>query len=182
MYQGEILIREMDRLRNKLDRRGLHTLETGSVRNTEDRYQIGDGWSTVTFGFQAEEFGGTAASVDLDVEAAIELLERYGLTHRVALYQGYSIDLLAQFIERQIRYDLILLDSDNDAQLILHEYLLARRLLRGGGTIVVDDVDLESDTVLKGHALVPWLDDHDIEYSIEQRDGGGFSTGMLITR
>lgn len=171
----------MDRLRNKFDRRELHTLETGSIRNTGEPYRRGDGWSTLTFAAQVDQFGGGATSIDLNIDAAHQVLSDNGLRRKVNLIPGYSIDIMAAMLyELPTRFDLILLDSDNDPGLILHEYLIAKRLLRGGGVIIVDDVDPQSTTVMKGHALQPWLDEHAIGYHIQQREGNGFTTGMMV--
>jgi predicted O-methyltransferase YrrM len=76
-------------------------------------------------------------------------------------------------------FDVAYLDSDNDAQLILHEYFLARHLVKKGGLIMVDDVDMDSPVVLKGHAVVPWLDQHGIPYTIQTRTGDKLKTGVL---
>lgn len=181
MRQEDILIREMDRLRNKLDRRELHVLETGSIRNTGEPYRRGDGWSTLAFAVQTQIFGGSTTSIDLNVDAAHQVLTDNGVRRQVSLIPGYSIDVLAALLdESKTRFDLILLDSDNDPNLILHEYFIAKRLLRGGGVIIVDDVDPQSTTVMKGHALQPWLDEHGVEYHIQQREGNGFTTGMMV--
>jgi predicted O-methyltransferase YrrM len=135
----------------------------------------------LTFAAQVAEFGGTATSIDLNVDAADQVLGQNGLRRQVTLIPGHSIDVLAALLyESPMRFDLILLDSDNDPGLILHEYLIAKRLLRGDGIIVVDDVDPHSTTVMKGHALQPWLDEHGIEYHIQQREGNGFTTGMMV--
>lgn len=181
MRQSEILVRELERLRNKLDRLDLHILETGSIRNTGEPYRLGDGWSTLTFAQQVASHGGTATSIDLNVDAAKQVLSDRGLERQVTLLPGHSIDLMAALLAASAtRFDLILLDSDNDPNLILHEYFIAKRLLRGGGVIVVDDVDPQSATVMKGHALQPWLDEHQISYHIQRRQGNGFTTGMMV--
>lgn len=124
--------------------------------------------------------GGMVTSVDLDVSTAAKVLQNHELDPYVKLIRGYSIEVLTDMLLSGQEFDVILLDSDNDPRLILHEYMIAKRLLSDGGIIIVDDVDLESTTVLKGHALQPWLDDHDVAYRIKPRVGNGFTTGMMI--
>jgi len=78
---------------------------------------------------------------------------------------------------------LAYLDSDNDPTLILCEYLLVTRLMPSGGIVLVDDVNLAAGSEsLKGHAVVPWLERHNQPFTIVQRQGQGYRTGVLITR
>ncbi len=78
---------------------------------------------------------------------------------------------------------LAYLDSDNDPTLILCEYLLVTRLMPSGGIVLVDDVNLAvGSESRKGHAVVPWLEKHGQPFTIVQRQGQGYKTGVLITR
>ena len=73
---------------------------------------------------------------------------------------------------------MILLDSANDSDLILNEYLLAQHL--GPGLILVDDVEPGSATVVKGHKLLPWLEASGARWRMLRRTGAGsFSVGVL---
>jgi predicted O-methyltransferase YrrM len=80
------------------------------------------------------------------------------------------------------KVDVVLLDGANDAQRTLDEFLVARKILRSPGLIIVDDVDMSSQEVVKGHLLVPHLDSEGIPYRIVTREGDGFSTGVLVFR
>jgi hypothetical protein len=59
---------------------------------------------------------------------------------------------------------------------------LARKLVRSPGLILVDDVDLGSQGVVKGHLVVPWLESQEIPYEIVRREGEFYSTGVLKVR
>lgn len=183
MHLSVLLTNELYALSGRIGRNELDILETGSIRGTEERYHQNDGWSTLTFAKHVDTYGGSLTSIDLDILAAEQVLSRHDLLHCTDLVQGYSVDVLADLLispERQQSFDVILLDSDNDGLLILHEYMLARRLLKEGGLILVDDVDPRSTEVVKGEKLVPWLDAAGTPYRLETRTGDGYSTGVLV--
>lgn len=159
----------------------LQILETGTIRQDTEAHRLGDGWSTVAFAGHVAEYGGHVTSVDLHVDTAEKVLTRERLADHVTLRQGYSIDWMASMLAAGQRFDVILLDSENDAQLILHEYMLATKLLLHPGLILVDDVVPGSADVVKGQQLLPWLDSHKMEYSITPRTGGGVRSGVLAT-
>jgi predicted O-methyltransferase YrrM len=167
-------------LRGKLGR-PLDIVEIGSIRSAVNRYRADDGWSTLTFAEHVEDHGGTLTSIDLNIDAARTVLARHGLLDLVLLVRGLSIDVLAGMVAAGDGpgVDVVYLDSDNDANLVLHEYLLASRLVRTPGLIMVDDVDLGSATVVKGHKLVPWLDRTNTPYQVVRRSGDTYTTGVL---
>lgn len=161
---------------------GLDILETGTIRGEGEQYRIGDGWSTVAFAEHVRDHGGSVTSIDLDVSTARKVLEEQDLDGYVTLIEEHSIQALSKLLAAGSRFGVVLLDSDNDPKLILHEYLIAVRMLRGPGVLMVDDVDLASGMVLKGHQIVPWLDSENVPYEIVRRDAGGYTTGVLIAR
>lgn len=179
-----IIRSELTALTERTERETLDIVETGTIRDTGDQYRSGDGWSTVAFAEHVRDHGGTFKSIDLDVSVAREVLAGHPdhLDQHVALMQGHSIQTLGRFAFLGYHFDVALLDSDNDAQLILHEYLIVSTMLRHPGLLLVDDVDLDSETVLKGHRLAPWLDREGVPYEIIQRDCGGYTTGVLVAR
>lgn len=163
----------------------LSILETGTIRAEGENYQINDGWSTMTFALNVAQYGGRVTSIDLDTRVATKVLAEHGLLGHVKLIEAHSIDALAELLCDQDPialepYHLIYLDSDNDAELILHEFLIARRMVRAPGYILVDDVDMSSEDVVKGHALVPFLKRHRIDFRIEERRSDDYVTGILV--
>lgn len=178
MHQSDILNAELSRVRERLGKDDLYILETGTIRGDTDNYHQGDGWSTLTFARHAAQFGGHVTSIDLKTDVSDRVLRQHGVRDQVTLVESHSIDALARLVSLDtVKFDVILLDSDNDARLILHEYLVAQYLLAPLGTVLVDDVDLNSTGVVKGHDLVPWLG---VEPRIERREGNGYSTGVLV--
>lgn len=181
MHMSELLKRELDSHRERTGKTSLSTLETGTIRNEGERYQINDGWSTLTFAEYAKETDGSHTGIDLSIVAATNVLLKHNLLNGVKLIEGYSVDVLGEMlVGAELQFDVILLDSDNDPNLILHEYMLARHMLAPGGLLLVDDVDLESTGVVKGHAIAPWLARHGLTYRIEERTGDGYRTGVLV--
>jgi predicted O-methyltransferase YrrM len=161
---------------------GKTIVETGTIRSADDQYRIGDGWSTMALAEHARDHGGTVTSIDLDVSIARGVLAQQGLDGYVTLIEGHSVQVLARLAAEGRKFDVALLDSDNDAQLILDEYLVVSAMLQRPGLLLVDDVDLGSELVFKGHRLVPWLDREGVPYEIVQRDCAGYTTGVLIAR
>lgn len=159
-----------------------YIVETGTIRGEADQYRTGDGWSTLALAEQVRNHGGMVTSIDLCVSTARKVLIQNDLAQHVELIEGHSIQVLTQLAITGRQFDVILLDSDNDAQLILDEYLVASTMLRRPGLLIVDDVNLESAMVVKGHKIVPWLDREGVSYEIVQRDAGGYMTGVLVAR
>lgn len=176
---SELLIRELDALRARLGRDELKILETGCIRVADPSYQDSDGWSTLAFARYVKEYGGTLDSIDLDTTVAETVLNDEGLA--ATFHSGYSIEVLARFAVKLEDFDVIMLDTENDAQLILHEYLVAKHLVRDKGLIVFDDIDMsEGSGAVKGHQVVPWLDGEGVTYRMEQRVSDQYITNMVF--
>lgn len=198
MHMNELLNGELERLAARLDRRKLAILETGCIRNGGEQYRINDGWSTWTFAKWVQDNGGWSESIDLDVSVAHMVLMRDGLMKEgpgleptqegsirssgITLHQGYSVDVLVKFLEEggPRQYDVILLDSDNDPNLILHEFFVAKHLIRPEGIILIDDVGGTEGDATKGDAIVPWADTHSIPYRTLTRTGDGYVTSVVV--
>jgi predicted O-methyltransferase YrrM len=161
----------------------LHILETGTLRSDNEPGRIGDGWSTIWFAERARDRGGVFRSVDLDVKAARAALSRRALQDYVQLMEGHSIECLGRLLKESTYLDVILLDSENDGQLIFHEFLLARQLLREGGLLLIDDVQIPGTPLtgaLKGSVVLPFLMERRIRYRLRERRGwNGYRTGVL---
>lgn len=188
MHMHEIIANELELFRSRCypdqPRAGFSILETGTIRYDTEDHRQGDGWSTEAFARDCMGRGeGHVTSIDLHIETADRVLTRLSpnLRELVTLRQGYSIEWMAAMLEAGQRFDVILLDSDNDPTLILHEYMLAEKLLRRPGLILVDDVVPGSTTVLKGQRLLPWLAAYrGIDNpTIVPRTGNGFMSGVL---
>lgn len=166
--------------------RPLTICETGTIRGDRVEEREGDGWSTIFFAERVKRLHMTdsraVVSIDIAVEAADKVLTEQGLRDWVELRQGYSVDHLAFALSKGQRYDVILLDSDNDAELILHEFMIAQYLINAGGTIFIDDVRLthHADDARKGLLVWPWILDHRLPHRVYERGGwNGYRTGVL---
>lgn len=185
MHLSEIITGELQALRERTGREVLRTLETGTIRNVADEYRQNDGWSTLTFAKEAARTGGRHTGIDLSLTAVTSVLLARDLMERVTLIEGYSISELAEMIrgDQPDQFDVILLDSDNDSDLILHEFMIARHLLAPDGVLFVDDVYPGSRHVLKGNKIVPYLDSIGVQYDLMERTGRpGFTSGFMIVR
>lgn len=184
MHLSDLFKKELAGFRERTGRTALTMMETGTIRNEGVNYQQNDGWSTVTLAEDVRDNGGSLLSIDLSVAASENVLTRLGLREHVGYRQGYSVDVLADILslppEDRPSYDVVLLDSDNDDNLILHEFLVVQHLMAPGCLLLIDDVDLHSTGVVKGHAIAPWLERHGIQYRIEARTGDGYQTGVLV--
>lgn len=175
-----VLAEEMRHLAERLGRSAFKILETGAIRHTEEEYHVNDGWSTLTFAEHVATSGGHLTSIDLDITPSHTVLAAHGLREYVRLMHAYSIEAMAALIKNgECDFDLIFLDSDNDAELILHEYFIAQHMINRPGLILVDDVDLDTPDVKKGDDLIPYLETHHIAYRMLERTGDGLKTGVL---
>lgn len=177
----QLIFDALAELRRRTGWRDLDILETGTIRNSAEEYRDGDGWSTLAFAEDVAANGGSLTSVDLNTAHAEQVLEAHGLMDGVTLLTGYSIDLLGRALTQRHKYEVIFLDSDNDAQLILHELMLARLMAKKGALLMLDDIalDKESDAV-KGVRAIPYLEAAGIEHKVLTRDGGSHSTGFCV--
>ena len=198
MHMNDLLNSELEALADRSGHRGMKILETGCIRNGGEQYRINDGWSTWTFAQWVKKNGGVSMSVDLDVSVAHMVLMNDGLmedgpgleptqegaivTKNVILHQGYSVDVLGKLLVEMgpSVFDVILLDSDNDPNLILHEFFVAKHLVREGGLIMIDDVGGTEGDATKGDAIVPWADTHSIPYRTLTRTGDGYVTSVVV--
>lgn len=200
MHMSKLLNAELEQFSNGLGRRDLRILETGCIRNDAETYRINDGWSTLTFAEWVRDNGGSSTSIDLDVAAAHRVLKRESLiggeltvdpghngsftSNRITLIQGYSVRVLANMLAQGDKhsFDLILLDSENDPDLILHEFFIARHLVIPGGLIMIDDVSLDpsSPDGSKGDAVVPWAEANGLPVRKVVRTGEGYVTNVVV--
>ena len=181
-HLSKVLVTELDAFRKRTGRDSLKILETGTIRGTEEQYHHNDGWSTLTLAEYVRDNGGSLTSIDLDINAATTVLTRHGLLEHVNLVQGHSIDVLSRDVadHQEDSLDVVFLDSDNDASLIMNEFFLAKLLMRHPALVLVDDVEPGSPGVVKGHQIMPWLDQNNVPYRLERRTGDLYSTGVLV--
>jgi hypothetical protein len=177
---ADLIDTHLAKLRSKLGKKDLTMVETGSIRSAEIRFRDGDGWSTVALASNTKVHGGSATSIDLDTSVASQVLAAHGLYDSTQLIDGHSIDVFADFLAQGRKFDFILLDSENDAQLILHEWYLAKRMINPGGIIMIDDVEPGSKEVLKGNDLIPHLNLHKIPYKLHKRSKVRITTGVAV--
>jgi len=188
MHLHEILDIELARF----DGYPLRVIETGTIRGSTERSRIGDGWSTEYFARrQAQYPAGKFVSIDLDTTVADQVLTSLGLRDSAILIRDHSISALAtlaikSFTGRDLgSTDVIFLDSDNDAMLIFHEFLIAFAMVHGPpvGLIIVDDIAINdsSKDAHKGDLVVPYVRDHGLKHHIVTRAGcAGYQPGVLV--
>ena len=185
MHLSEILKAELNAFRERTGKTRLDILETGTIRGAGDNYRQGDGWSTITFAEYVKANGGSVTSIDLETDTASTVLKANRLASHVKLVKASSVDVLEEMAAKKAKtskgsLDVVFLDSANDADLTLREFRVASLLMRSPGLIMIDDVDMASHEVVKGHKVVPWLDAKGAQYRIIERVGDGFNTGVLV--
>ena len=160
-------------------RTDVHVLETGTIRDSAHKGFVGDGWSTLYFGNTFRE----TVSIDLDISVACGVLRAEKLLDRVDLIQGDTRIELPKLMESNRQFDIVFLDSDNNADLIFDEFQIARQMTKSRGLIVIDDVELPDTTfgALKGSRVIAWLVEHRVPFTLHERSGwNGYRTGVLV--
>lgn len=175
-----ILRRELAGLQERSGKKAVDVLEVGTIRESAEEARAADGWSTLCFAEHAAVYGGHIVGVDLDVTAATQVLTRHGVADRVELLTGSSVEVLPRLIAEGRSFDVVFLDSDNDADLVMREYSLARELVRRGGLIMADDMDQGDPWVFKGLKLIPYLKQKGIAYRIDRREAPWGGRDVLI--
>lgn len=152
------LIPILNTLKQKED---LIIVETGAIRNPNLKYAVGDGWSTYWIAKWVKENGGKFISIDLDTRVAKEFITKLGLQNFVNFLEGNSLELLPTL---PTQVSLVLLDSANDADHILAEFLLIENRAR---VCVIDDTIMGSTEVVKGQKVIPYAQK---KYNIKFKD------------
>lgn len=159
------LINELQAVYERLDR-PLVIVETGTIRRTEPEYEAGDGHSTRYIAEWVKKTGsiftGSAFhSIDNDISIANKyLLDLMGLRIYVFLKEGNSLDWLPKFKH----IDFCYIDSANDAENTLQEFLIAWPKITPGGCLMVDDCNEASEELFKGDKLIPHLREKNINF------------------
>jgi hypothetical protein len=167
------------------DGRSIEILETGTIRGPTERSKIGDGWSTLFFAERSKHVGGSLISIDLDVSVARDVLRGYDVYEKVELVEGHSIRRLTELVRRGFQADVVLLDSDNDAMLTLHEFMIVQSLVRPGGIVMIDDVRTpdQPPAAVKGNLVWPYIKGLGWECTTMTRHGwNGYVTNVLIAK
>ena len=136
-------------------------VETGTIRAFGDAGLIGDGHSTLKFADYCSKFGGKVYSVDIDPEAVALsswMVSRKYPDVEVNVIHSDSVAFLESFDEP---IDVLYLDSDNDANLILNEAKAALGCLHEDSIILIDDCFNENEYhVEKGSLAIPFLEEN----------------------
>lgn len=159
----------------------LNIVETGTIRGTSEPSRVGDGWSTQFFA--QWPYLNHLDAIDLNTKT-VPLVLTTSEMRSVRLHEGHSISKLSfMLVSGGHDYDIAFLDSDNDAQLILHEFLIAEHLVDADGLIIIDDVRMPEhpEGAKKGDLVWPWIKEHGYKWHIREREGwAGYKTGVLV--
>ena len=138
-------------------------VETGTIRDTSARYELGDGHSTKHIcTFVKEHPHCVFYSIDLHTDVCNDYLKKKNLRQYVQLIEGNSLDILPT-----LSFDIAYLDSDNDSELIFKEFVIAKN--KGVKLIIVDDVDPSNPELKKGIQVMEYLDAHNLKYQLLPR-------------
>lgn len=172
----------------KFGHNALRIVETGTIRGTNEPSRVGDGWSTQFFAhWLAEHDGGELIAIDLHT-ATVPMVLTEDEMKRVVLRQGHSIAELSHLLSMRdtLDVDVAFLDSDNDAQLILHEFMIARELVCKGGLIIIDDVHMPhhpsaEPRAKKGDLVWPYVRELSLPHRVHEREGwASYRAGVLV--
>lgn len=153
MHRIELLLNTLEELQES--RGDLVIVEIGTIRNVTSAYEEGDGHSTRLIAEFIRDSGRNHSftSIDLETNVARGYLERLHLSQYVTLVEGNSLDVLPTINQA----DVVYLDGANDAEAVLKEFKIVENIPHV--VVVVDDVDMDSAEVVKGHEVVPYAQD-----------------------
>lgn len=149
-------MKKLPELLDTLSFQRINILETGTIRNVNPEYAIGDGHSTLWIAkwIREQDKPVNFYSIDKDVSVAYKYLQELGYLPEVNLIKSNSLIWLDKYIPPEVHFAL--LDSANDAQNTLNEFKLVEPRMVKGGIVVIDDVIMHSKDVKKGHKVIPY--------------------------
>ena len=149
----------------------LTIVETGTIRGHLDDFKFGDGHSTLRFAEYVSRFGGKLYSVDIDpmavmISKALCTKEFPVIEDDVHIIESDSVTFLESFDEP---IDILYLDSDNDANLILNEAKAGIRNLHEESIILIDDCFNKGNYhVEKGSLVIPFLEENGWQMEVSE--------------
>lgn len=122
---------------SKLDEKdNINALETGTIRSYYEKHE-----STRWLGESIK--GGKIISIDIEpksIEISKDICKNL---NNIEWILGDSLEVMSRFDESS--FDFILLDSVNDSNHIYKEFIIALKLIKKGGTIMIDDFGVNYD-------------------------------------
>lgn len=157
--KAKIILRELSKYKNPV------VLETGCTRHTVLSKALPDGASTYYIAKWIKENGGEFYSIDKkNIGQAGKLLLDYGLNWHCNFIDGNSLEEIPKL---KLKFDVVLLDSANDAEQIWLEYQLVQNYLTPGATMIIDDVNISSRVKKKGDKVYPHIKNKGIKHRLE---------------
>lgn len=149
------ILKEINLLHDRLQRR-LVIFETGTIRSKKSEYHEGDGWSTFYIARRCRTARHKFYTIDLDTTVVTKFLWEKGLKPFVHIIEGDSVENLEMLInDMNIIPDFVYLDSANDKNLIMEEFLTVADYAH---VVMIDDCDLDSTELLKCHEAIPYAE------------------------
>jgi len=141
------LLRDMEA---ELDRL-LNIVETGTIRRKTMDFVVGDGYSTYWIAdfVSKSKYQHSFISIDHNIDVCDEVLTKHGLRNYVSLIQGDSREVLKS---APSELDFVYLDSANNGDIIMEEFLLVEPKLSKTALVCVDDIDHK-----KGDKVLPYI-------------------------
>lgn len=175
--KSQNIINVLQQVYNNL-KRPLIIAETGTIRNLNEGFVEGDGYSTQFIAEwvrdHAEHIPISLAqnyvsksqfySIDIDIETAAEYLTDNNLIDFVSLWPEKSVAAL----EKILPIDFCYLDSSDDPDNCLAEFMIAWPKITKGGALMADDCSLEVAECTKGYKLIPYLIENNIPFEYKE--------------
>lgn len=125
----------------------LNIVEIGTIRGQKHDDRLGDGWSTLSFGWFCKKYGGTLYTVDIREEAFVD--SKF-ITKDYAENINYVVSEGEKFLkEFPAEINLLYLDGHRLPEYSYKEYLAAKDKLLNTSIVMIDDVNI------KGKLVVP---------------------------
>jgi hypothetical protein len=124
--------------------RPVNIIELGTTRGPLGGGPPGDGWATQAWGWYAKKFDATVHTVDFD-PVAIEYCKL--ITAEYQDHITYTVSDSVEFIKNfDEPIDFLFLDSGNDHQLMLNEFMAAKDKLHDRSIVLLDDCNYVTST------------------------------------
>lgn len=167
--RANLIVAHLNRLKQTYE--NLVVVETGTIRNVNPEYIVGDGHSTHLIAQWIKDNGGNFFSIDLDISVADKYLKDLRLRKWVQLQPYESITFLNILKKQNLKIHLAYLDSGNDATLILNEFKVVENMILPGGVVIIDDCKPGDKSLLKGNEVIPYAQNKGYKINLKERQG-----------
>ena len=134
-------------------------VEIGCIRGKNKGSQLGDGWSTLAFGWYCSNYNGQLYTID-NKQKAIDICKKVVSEYSSSIVYlcGDSLVGLQKIKDMEIEINLLYLDGSANPECSYNEYNLIKDNLASSSIVLIDDVHIKGELVVPQLKKEGWTD------------------------